>query len=101
MARMFLAQLRDKDVINLCNASRIGYIYEIEFDSCTGQICSLVLCRDSGWLSFKKEDDLVLPWTRIECIGEDAVLVKISEDELLTLDVKATSKRKNRSNSCK
>ena len=101
MARMFLAQLRDKDVINLCNASRIGYIYEIEFDSCTGQICSLVLCRDSGWLLFKKEDDLVLPWTRIECIGEDAVLVKISEDELLTLDVKATSKRKNRSNSCK
>ena len=101
MARMFLAQLRDKDVINLCNASRIGYIYEIEFDSCTGQICSLVLCRESGWLSLKKEEDLVLPWTRIECIGDDAVLVKISEEEFSELDVKTKNKRKNRAVYCK
>lgn len=101
MARMFLAQLRDKDVINLCNAARIGYINEIEFDSCSGQICSLVLCRDNGWLSFTKEEDLVLPWNRIECIGEDAILVKIPEEELSGLGVKKGQKRKNRTCGCK
>ncbi len=82
MARMTCTQLRRKDVINLCDGSRLGYFSEIEFDTCSGQICSLVLSRCSGFLGFSKDPALVLPWNRIECIGEDAVLVKIPASEI-------------------
>ena len=101
MALITLSQLRDKDVINLCNASRMGYINEIEFDSCTGQICSLVLCRTGGILSLVKDGSLVLPWSRIECIGDDVVLVKIPDDEMSRLETERGSRRKPRGCGCK
>ena len=101
MSLMTLAQLRDKDVINLCNATRLGYINEIEFDSCTGHISSLVLCRGGGLLNFGRDDSLVLPWSRIECIGDDAVLVKISCDELACLESERENKKKSRNCGCK
>ncbi len=85
MSRLTCSQLREKDVINLCSGSRLGYISEIEFDSCNGQICSVILCRTGGFLGFSKEAPLIIPWSRIECIGDDAVLVKISESELDSL----------------
>ena len=101
MARMTLSQLRDKDVINLCNASRLGYINEIEFDSCSGQICSLILCRNGGLLGFGKDDSLMLPWSRIECIGDDAVLVKIPDEELTCLETEKNNRKKSRNCGCK
>ncbi len=82
MARMTCTQLKRKDVINLCDGSRLGCFTEIEFDTCSGQICAVVLSRGSGLLSFSKDSALILPWSKIECIGEDAVLVKIPASEL-------------------
>ncbi len=82
MSKISCSQLRQKDVINLCDGTRLGYISEIEFDTCTGQVCTFVLCRSGGILGFSKDPPLVLPWCRIECIGEDAVLVKIQTSEL-------------------
>ena len=77
-------QLRRKAVINLCGGTNLGFISELEFDTGSGQISSLVLSSGSGMLGFIKETRVVIPWSRIECIGEDAVLVKISSSELNT-----------------
>ena len=82
MSRITFAQLREKDVINLCDGSKLGCIYEIEFDTCSGQLCSLIVSRSEGMFSFLRECKLTLPWNRIECIGDDAVLVKISNSEI-------------------
>lgn len=101
MARITLTQLRDKDVINLCNASRLGYITEIEFDTCSGQICSFVLCRSGGLLGWAKDGYIELPWSRIECIGDDAILVKITDDELACLLSERGARKKSRNCSCK
>lgn len=81
MSRITTTQLRQKDVINLCDGARLGCITEVEFDTVSGQICSFILTRTGGLLGFSKECPLVLPWSRIECIGEDAILVKISASE--------------------
>lgn len=101
MARVSFSQLRDKDVINLCDATRIGYIGEIEFDSCNGQICSLILCRGGGVLGIGREDRILLPWGKIECIGEDAILVKIPPEELSDCSFQKYNKRKRRDCDCK
>ena len=80
MARITSAELRQKDVINLCDGTRLGCITEVEFDTCSGQICALIL-SSGGMFSFMKDCRIVLPWNRIECIGGDAILVKISNSE--------------------
>ena len=92
MSRITNAQLRQKDVINLCDGTRLGCISEIEFDTCSGQICSLIL--SSGGLFSFKDCRIILPWNRIECIGEDAILVKITNSEYDTY-FKSGKKRKS------
>ena len=101
MSRMTFSQLRDKDVINLCNASLIGYIGEIEFEPTTGQICSAVICKSNGVLGLGKEDRIVMPWTKIECIGEDAILVRIPVEELSDWQSPKCNRRKKRDSECK
>ena len=102
MPNITCAQLREKDVINLCDGTRLGFIDELEFDACSGHISSLVLCRNSGILGFSKDPPLLIPWSRIECIGEDAVLVKIACSEIEALRYER-KRRNNRStiNECK
>ncbi len=82
MSRISFNELCRKDVINVCDGTKLGTIAEIEFDSCSGQLCSLILCRCSGLFSFRNDHKFQLPWNRIECIGDDAILVKLSQNDL-------------------
>ena len=75
-------QLRDKDVINLCDGSKLGRVCELEFEVCSGKICSLIIFRDNGFFCFGKTSRLTVPWNKIECIGEDTLLVKIPANDL-------------------
>lgn len=82
MGRITFTELCRKEVINVCDGSRLGSISEIEFDSCNGQISLLILSRNQGLFSFKNEHRIQLPWNRLECIGDDTILVKLSKNDL-------------------
>lgn len=72
--------LRQKEVINICGAQRLGYVYDVEIDFDTGNIQSIIIPARHGllgWL-FKKKD-YVVPWDKIVCVGEDVVLVQMQE----------------------
>lgn len=84
--RMTTCELREKDVINLCGGSKLGNACDFEFDRCDGRICALVVSRETGFLGFGGEECFIIPWERIECIGEDAVLVKVPAGELCTCE---------------
>lgn len=99
MSHMSFSELRCKDVINVCDGARLGMITELEFDSCNGQICSLILCSSTGFFSFKQEHKIVLPWNRIECIGDDAILVKLSQNDLKCLE-QCKKSRKDQNTIC-
>ena len=75
-------ELREKDVINLCDGARLGCPSDFEFDACDGRITALVVTRPSGFLGMSHERDLIIPWRNIECIGEDAILVRLSPGEV-------------------
>lgn len=66
---------RDKEVINVCDGRRLGYVSEIEFDVCDGRITAIVVCAEGGLLGVKKGEELVVPWDKIQKIGEDIILV--------------------------
>ena len=93
MSRMSFNELCRKDVINVCDGAKLGTIAELEFDSCNGQICSLILSRCSGFFSFKNECRIQLPWNRLECIGDDTILVKLNPNDLECLSQAKNNKR--------
>ncbi|MBE6670176.1 MAG: YlmC/YmxH family sporulation protein [Ruminococcaceae bacterium] len=77
-------ELRTKDVINLCNGKRIGCASDFEFDTCSGRIISLIIPGEGGIFGFGSKNEIIIPWSRVECFGEDTVLVRLSENECQT-----------------
>lgn len=77
---MKLSDLRCKEVINACTCRRLGNIEDIEFDEKCGKICNVIIpgqCRCFGF--FGKEEEYVIPFHCVKQIGEDIVIVELSE----------------------
>lgn len=72
--------LRDKEVINICDGRRLGYIYDVEINICSGCVTAIVVLFDCRVFGFGKCEELVIPWDKIQCFGEDAVLVSIGPE---------------------
>ena len=81
MERLSTCELRQKDVVNVCDGVRLGSPYDFELDLREGRITAIIVPRPSGILGFCKKNDIVIPWSKIECIGEDTILVKISPND--------------------
>ena len=68
--------LRCKDVVNVKNGCRIGYICDFEIDLNSARITALIVYgrwRLFGLLGRGK--DIVIRWDDIQLIGEDTILV--------------------------
>ena len=71
-----LLDLRNKEVVNICNGECLGNVCDIEFDTCCANIISLIIYgRPKLFGLLGKEDDIIIKWQNIQCIGEDAILV--------------------------
>lgn len=73
-------KLREKEVINICNGKRLGFISDAEIDVNTGKILRIIVPKNSKCFSFSgNKNSFIIPWQNIERIGDDAILVRISE----------------------
>ena len=71
---------RQKEVIDLTDGARLGYIFDAIINEETGKVESLVIPGQGKVLGiFGKENECVIPWERIEKIGDDIVLVRTEE----------------------
>jgi YlmC/YmxH family sporulation protein len=43
MANTTFCELREKEIINICDGARLGCICDLEIDDSTGTICSIVV----------------------------------------------------------
>ena len=75
-------ELREKEVINLCDGARLGYPSDFEFDMSDGRILALIIPGERGFFGACKNRDIVIPWCKIECIGEDTILIKLSASDI-------------------
>ncbi len=82
MRRYSTADLRRLEIINLCDGARLGYACDFEFDCEDARILALVIPGGSGFFGIGRENTYVIPWNMIECIGEDTILVKLSQKDL-------------------
>ena len=72
-----LMDLRCKEVVNIQNGACLGCVCDVEFDTCTARICTIIIFgRPRFFGLFGREPDLIIPWDQIKCIGEDTVLVE-------------------------
>ncbi len=71
-----ITDMHDKEVINICNGCRLGVVDDVEVDTCSAQICAIVVHGRPKCLGLLgHEDDMIIPWKDIEIIGEETVLV--------------------------
>jgi len=73
-----ITDLRYKEVINVRDGSCLGYVSDIEVDTVTAKVVSLVIygkCRLFGL--FFREEDIIIRWCDIEVIGEDTILINM------------------------
>ena len=75
MGRNKTDDFREKEVINVTDGRRLGYVVEIEFDVCDGKITAII--ADGGG-AFGKGECVCIPWEKIQKIGEDIILVDAS-----------------------
>jgi len=74
MSTTTLNELSKKQVVSLCDGRILGHVGDLVFDLCDGRICAIVVpdCSVRFW---KRGGEEVIPWCRIQRIGEDAILV--------------------------
>lgn len=78
-----LAELRNKEIINIKNGARMGYVDDVEFDTDDAMIKSFIIygrTRFFGLLG--REDDIILTCEDIEIVGVDTVLISADEAKL-------------------
>lgn len=69
---------KSKEVININDAKRLGFVQDVCADLETGKITSIVVPGSNKLLSmFTNENDIVITWDKIKCIGDDIILVEI------------------------
>lgn len=74
------SDLRQKEVINISDGRRLGFVSDVELDLETGKIEAVILPGNTkvfGLLG--KDSEFVIPWDRIKKIGEDIILVEMDD----------------------
>ena len=79
--RLSTCSLMQKQIVNVCDGTNLGCASDFEVDLCDGRLTAIIVGRPSGFLWLSHERDIVIPWCKIECVGEDTILVKLSQSE--------------------
>lgn len=76
-----ISEIREKEIININNGERMGYVYDFELDLEKGRITGIVLSGGGKVLGlFGKTMDIVVDWNNIKKIGTDTILIDFSDN---------------------
>lgn len=77
-----MGELRNKEVINVKDGARIGFVSDVEIDTRTAMLTAVVVYgRLRLFGLFGREPDFVIPWKDISLIGDDTMLVNYQKPE--------------------
>ena len=69
---------KHKEVINITGATRLGYVQDVTADLKTGVITSIIVPGNNKMFNiFRSNNEIVIPWEKIKCIGDEIILVEI------------------------
>lgn len=77
-----MGDLRNKEVINVKDGTRVGFVSDVEIDTHTASLTAVVVYGKLRWFGLLgRAPDSVIPWKDIVLIGDDTVLVRYEEPE--------------------
>lgn len=80
---MRICDLKNKQVVNVCDGKVIGFVSDVDFDIHKGCICAIVVPGPIKIFPLCFRDvDYVIPFNKIDCIGPDVILVKVCLDDV-------------------
>jgi YlmC/YmxH family sporulation protein len=66
-----------KDVVNVADGKRLGNIGDLEINTTTGKIESIIISSGGKMFGFfGKDEEMIIPWRNIVKIGADVILVR-------------------------
>lgn len=69
---------KHKEVININDGRRLGFVQDVTANLETGVITSIIVPGSSKPFNFfSSGNDIVIPWNKVKCIGDDVILVEI------------------------
>lgn len=82
MVRIY--EMRQKEVINICDGCRFGYICDLIIDIKCGKIIAIIVPGPGRVFGvFGREQEYKIPWCDIVQIGEDIILVDVDTRDCL------------------
>jgi len=79
-----ICELKQKEVINVCDCKRLGFVCDVEFDCAAGAIRALIVPGEARICGlFGRDTEYVIPFCKVCQIGPDLILVDIREEEVL------------------
>lgn len=73
-------ELRQKEVININNAKRLGFVSDVEVSLSGGVIEAIIVPGKAKLFNFRSGGDVVIYWENIKVIGDEVILVDLKED---------------------
>lgn len=74
--------LRCKEIINLSDGARLGYVSDLELDEESGRVISLMVPGPGRFFGLLgSSGEYVIPWGCVRRIGGDLILVDIRPEE--------------------
>lgn len=79
-----LFDFKQKEVINIADGCRLGFVSDIEFDIACGRILKIIIAAPGRlWGIFGCDREYVICWENIKRIGDDIILVEVCENFLM------------------
>lgn len=81
---MRFCELKEKEVVNICNGKCLGGVVDLQINVCSGAIEALIVPGPGKFCGFFGTDsEYVIPFACIKKIGPDIILVEIKEEKFL------------------
>lgn len=71
-------RLRQREVIDISTAEKLGFVNDVEINEVTGNIESIIVPKRYRFFThIFGGGELVIPWENIEAVGREIVLVRL------------------------
>ena len=73
---MRMRELRRKEVINMTDGGRLGFVGDVDFHMPDGQAAALIIYGPARFFGlFGRGEDYYIPWDCVQKFGDDIVLI--------------------------
>ncbi len=81
---MRLYDLKEKEVINMCDCRRLGFVSDVVFEFPSGCIVAFIVPGPGHICGiFGRDTEYVIPFSCVRQIGSDIILVDVKVEEIL------------------